>query len=184
MIMKPDSTKEERWFGYPHLLPDGQNFMFSVWKNDNSFDLVVQTGNTRKQLLHGPPNEFMEYPIYSPSGYILYQRGAPNSGIWAVPFSLSSLTVTGAPFLVAPKGFRPSVSSDGTLVYETGTTGSRQLVWMDRNGKVEGTIGQPQPEISMPALSPDGRRVAVKGTESGNDDIWIHEGNTKTHLTL
>lgn len=57
---------------------------------------------------------------------------------------------------------------------------------MDRTGKVLGSIGQPQEQIIDPTLSPDGRRVAVAGTEQGNTDIWIHdaERGTKTPLTV
>ena len=40
--------------------------------------------------------------------------------------------------------------------------------------------------MRRPALSPDGRRVAVTGTEGGYTDIWIHdvERGTKTRLTF
>ena len=47
-------------------------------------------------------------------------------------------------------------------------------------------IGQPQPGMLSPALSPDGQRVAVWSNESGNPDIWIHDlvRSTKTRLTF
>ena len=73
------------------------------------------------------------------------------------------------------------------MVYESvGSAASYQLGWVDRNGKVEKTIGQPQEAMRRPALSPDGRRVAVTGTDGGNTDIWIHdvERGTKTRLTF
>ena len=40
--------------------------------------------------------------------------------------------------------------------------------------------------ISLPALSPDGRRVAVVGLENGNQDVWIHDLDrpNKTRLTF
>ena len=50
-----------------------------------------------------------------------------------------------------------------------------QLVWKDRSGNDRGTVGQPQRDITQPTLSPDGRRVAVRGGDSGNLDIWIHD---------
>ena len=48
-------------------------------------------------------------------------------------------------------------------------------MWRDREGKKLDVIGQPQDLILFPALSPDGRQVAVRGTEDNNVDVWVHE---------
>jgi Tol biopolymer transport system component len=47
------------------------------------------------------------------------------------------------------------------------------------------TVGQPQ-DMAQPALSPDGQRIAVRSTESGNTDIWVHDliRSTRTRLTF
>ena len=56
---------------------------------------------------------------------------------------------------------RFSASSEGTLVFRSGTEGSAQrLVWFDRSGKEIGTVGSPS-QYSNPALSPDGTQAAV-----------------------
>jgi Tol biopolymer transport system component len=146
-----------------------------------------------KEILH-LPGERVYIPTCSPLGHILFGRGSPNRGIWAIPFSLSTLTVTGEPFPVARDGAYPSVSADETLLYQSraplhmaaGEVGPYQLVWVDRNGKVEGIIGQPQDQMREPAASPDGGLVAVTETEKGSWDIWIHDAarGTKTRLTL
>ena len=52
---------------------------------------------------------------------------------------------------------------------------AQRLVWVNRRGEVTGTIGQPQEFMLDPRISPDGRRVAVRGTEAGKADIWIHD---------
>ena len=125
-------------------------------------------------------------PVYDPSGHVIYQSNAPL-GLWAVPFSVDTMKATGNPFSIAENSNRPSVAGDGTLVYLEGlaATGLQQLVWRDREGNPLGTIGQPQNNISYPALSPDGKRVAVLGSEGGPPDIWIHEVDrpVKTRLT-
>ena len=118
------------------------------------------------------PDEQLASPIYSPSGHILYERSGrrATSGIWAVPFSLSSLEVTGEPFLAVPVQASPSISDDGTLVFARFEERS-QLVWLNRKGRIEGSIGQPQPRIDGLSLSPQGDKIAL--AHSGQ--IWIQE---------
>src|SRR5262249_37661020 len=66
-----------------------------------------------------------------------------------------------------------SVSSGGVLVYRAGAV-RRQLVWVDRTGKVLGEIGPPDGAgLAGPALAPDGQRVAVHRTVDGNADVWL-----------
>ena len=128
------------------------------------------------------------YPVFSPTGHILYQRYVRRGGLWALPFSIETLKPTGEPFPIAENASRPSVAMDGALV-SVNAPGSaqQQLVWLDRAGRKLGAIGQPQQTISNPALSPDGGRVLVSGLEDGtNEDIWIHEAGRalKTRLTF
>ena len=87
--------------------------------------------------------------------------------------------------MIAPTGEGPGVSSDGTLVYSSQSeTGADQLVWVNRRGTVDGTIGQPHERIRNPALSPDGHRVAVTAIEQGNTDIWVHDIDRGTKIRL
>ena len=71
-----------------------------------------------------------------------------------------------------------SVSAAGLVTYRSASGGiRRQLTWFDRSGKVVGTVGAPdENNLLDPALSPDGRRVAVDRTVQGNTDIWIIDG--------
>jgi Tol biopolymer transport system component/predicted Ser/Thr protein kinase len=125
-------------------------------------------------------------PVYAPSGHVIYQTVDP-AGIWAVPFSVDTMKATGNPFSIGENGGYPSIAGDGTLVYLEGPVVTRlaRLVWLDREGNHLGTIGQPQNTITNPALSPDGKSVAVMGRQGEERDIWIHEVNrpVKTRLT-
>lgn len=77
---------------------------------------------------------------------LLYRRQPTNPGIWAVPFSLDSLEITGEPFLVLPNGVQPVLSKDGTLVSFVGDEGGlEQLVRVDRDGEVVGTSRRRSP---------------------------------------
>ena len=128
------------------------------------------------------------YPVFSPTGHVLYQRDATRGGLWALPFSIETLKPTGEPFPIVENVARASVAIDGTLVsVDALGSNQQQLVWLDRTGRKLGTIGQPQQGILYPALSPDGGRVVVSAFEEGtNWDIWVHEVDRalKTRLTF
>src|SRR5262245_32170755 len=64
-------------------------------------------------------------------------------------------------------------------------TGPQNLAWVDRTGKVLGTIGQPQAVILDPSISPDGKKVVVRGRDTADEieHAYIHEGTTKHRLT-
>ncbi len=188
----PESVRETQGFE-PHFLP-----------TDASSSAVVYTGlgdgggvgqrvailnlETGEQRDLGPGDE----PVYSSDGYLVSGPGSDAlSGLSAMPFSLATLEPTGEAFPIEAGGHRPSVSRDGTLVYSDhqasgfGGFGGATLVWRNRAGELLETVGQPQ-NMALPALSPDGQRVAVRSNESGNVDICIHDltRSTKTRLTF
>jgi hypothetical protein len=75
------------------------------------------------------------------------------------------------------------VSANRTLVYRT-SGGGPKLEWFDREGKSLGVAG-PAGGTSSPALSPDGKQVAVDRTDSqagGNHDIWLLDQARGTSL--
>jgi Tol biopolymer transport system component len=171
----------------PSALPDGRGFLFVVHAKDGRPDtLQLYSEGERETLLRIEDQDIWD-PVYSATGHILYRRQPANPGIWALPFSLTDLEVTGEPFLVVPDGDLPSVSRDGTLIHVSGSSSElTQMVWLNRDGNVVGTIGQPQRHWPFPALSPDGRHVAIAATENEDREIWIHdvERGTKTRLTF
>ncbi len=157
----------------PHFLPAqaaARSIIFDLGAPSDR-DIAVKNLETgeKQVLVEGA------YPVYSPSGHILYQTNRYQSGLWALPFSIETLKSTGEPFPIAEKVGGASVGADGTLVYLDFLGRDQQLVWRDRSGKDLGVIGQPQETIRYPELSADGRRVAVRGFEDGNEDIWVHE---------
>jgi hypothetical protein len=67
-----------------------------------------------------------------------------------------------------------TVANDGTILISSGSDLQR-LTWFSRDGRVQGTVGQPD-QYTAVRISPDGTRVAVAEPESqssGNRDIWI-----------
>src|SRR5262249_49023001 len=76
----------------------------------------------------------------------------------------------------APYGYF-SVSANGSLAYRNGAGfGRSEMVWLDRNGKRLGTVGEPA-DYSNPALSPDEKQLAVSRTDpqTKTRDIWLFD---------
>ncbi len=185
-LLRPEAGVEND-IHEPRFLPDGRSLIFVVHRTAHGPDsLTLLSGTTRKVLLQYD-GQTIWHPVYSPTGHILFWRNPTNSGLWALPFSLSRLEVTGEPFLVVPDANYPSVADDGTLLYVR-RAGSvpLQLVWVDRSGKVLGAIGEPQQDIRRPSLSPDGRRVAAIVIQNGEWDLWSYDlqRGTRTRLTF
>ena len=60
-----------------------------------------------------------------------------------------------------------SVSATGLVTYRAGGVARNQLTWFDRAGQALGTLGAPDATQVDPALSPDGRQVAVCADGAG-----------------
>jgi eukaryotic-like serine/threonine-protein kinase len=115
------------------------------------------------------------------SGQLLYVR---DGTLLAQELDLSRLETKGEPAPIAQRlvvyGFQflwPfSVSENGVLVAATMLDMPSRLLWLDRSGKQVGSVGEPG-FIGNPALSPDGRRLAVDVTDPNRDsaEIWTYD---------
>ena len=92
-----------------------------------------------------------------------------------MPFDLARLETRGTPVPVVPDvvttsngGVDAVVAGDGTLAYVSGSAEGtpRTLVWVDRQGHETPIPAPPRPYL-LPALSPDGTRVARVRKRSG-----------------
>ncbi|HEU4928456.1 MAG TPA: hypothetical protein VFU38_01400, partial [Candidatus Krumholzibacteria bacterium] len=140
----------------------------------------------RKELLALPGARIWQ-PRYDASGHILFRRTPTSPGIWAIPFSLESLSVTGDPFLVEADAAEPCPAGDGTLAFrQGGESGRYQLAWVNRTGRVIEAISEVSGRIGQGVISPDGKRVAATIEESDNMDIWVFDlgRGTRTRLTF
>lgn len=61
---------------------------------------------------------------------------------------------------------------DLTFVREEGGR-SFQLAWIDRQVEVRGVLGEPNPSLADPAISPDGKQVALSYEADELRDIWV-----------
>jgi len=158
----------------PHFLPDGRGLLVVPHAFAGGPDSIeVFTNGARRQLLHVEGTRLME-PVYSATGHILFRREGDRPGLWAVPFSLSKLHVTGDPFLVAPDAGTPTLASNQTLAFVDHVEISRfQLAWFGAPGKMLEAVGSPELVFYDPKISPDGRLIAVATRRTGKLGIWI-----------
>ena len=156
----------------PSFLPPeaGRAVVFSApgEQGDRLLALDLDSGNT--EVLTELPSARGQ--VYSPSGHLVYADRA--NVLWAVAFSPSRRRVVGDPFPIANGGANPSVSTDGTLLFEDATTGQVKVVWVDRQGRRAGDVFPDPAPTGYTSFSRDGRRLAVN--RSGK--IWVHEAGS------
>ena len=172
----------------PSALPDGRGVLYVLHpvKGSWSIELYLPLSRSRQTILTATSDGGSFFrPTYAPTGHILFQQG---SGIWALPFSLSSLQRTGDAFLVADHAREPAISRDGTLVMLPGggLGADSQLTWIDRTGKSLRALGQTRGAVFHPRVSPDGRLVAATIGPMEQSDLWVfnNENGTERRLTF
>lgn len=79
--------------------------------------------------------------------------------------------------LIAADAQNATAAQDGTILYSLPSSAQRlrELVWVDRTGRVTAQIGSAQPDLATAALSPDGRRIAYSARVDSNKDVWIRD---------
>ena len=167
----------------PHFLPveAGRRVLVFTFGTPGEQTMMLQDLDSGRRETLGQGHQ----PFYS-AGHIVYQLAPGSQDLWALPFSLHTLTATDEPFPFVQAARSPTAAADGTLVYFDGVgLGTDRPTWFDRQGTRGGEVGRGQVFTVDLALSPDGRRVAVSARENGNQDIWVHdiELGVKTRVT-
>jgi hypothetical protein len=177
--LEPAPDRGVTAFAYPQFLPGEERLLAVATLREGRQQAVIVAGE------EWTPIPGMERDVtfawYSPTGHVLHTRGE-DGGIWAAPYSVRRGRASGDAFRVSETGIYPMATGDGTLMYVS--PGQEQMAWVDRGGRVLAPLGQPQPLIYQPAISPDGRQVAVSGLEGGRQDIWIHDSDRGTKWPL
>lgn len=178
------------WAFFPQLLPGGSAVLvtnsgggvslssdpFSRQAADQWIGILdVETDSVR--LLMPEATD----PVYVDTGHILYVH--PNGGLWAVPFDLDVLDISGpaVPVLdeVDLRGDRAhySISTNGTLVYGLGGVssggGEQHLVVAELSGAVD-TLPIAPRMFGTPRWSPDGRSIAYYSGVPGDAHIYVY----------
>jgi len=173
--------------GAPRILPGGRGIISSdPWRSTPGSLFIPERHEVRALLASGSDVR------YAPTGHITYaQQGA----LWAVPFDLSGLTMTGEPLAVLAHlrtetvlgNAQYSFAQNGTLVYAPGGTSDLgRLVVRQRAGRVD-TLPFGPALFGCLSLSPDGTRLATRVADPGTGlrDVWVYSlaGGAPLRLT-
>jgi serine/threonine protein kinase len=165
-----------RW---PQFLPDGRHLLFSMILGE------LKTRGTYVVSLDGGEPTLVTSNIgstFAPPNSLLHQS---QGVLFAVPFDPATFQVHGTSVAVAaPVGNDLSLGhgvfsasmNNGVLAYRDQTSVLRQMQWVDRTGKILGTVGAGDALApSLGTLSPDERSAAVTKNLMIEDkiNIWI-----------
>ncbi|NNF05425.1 MAG: protein kinase, partial [Candidatus Eisenbacteria bacterium] len=175
-----------RW---PHALPDGKHFLFTVWTNDA--DALAEFGGVYLGVIDGSSAPRRLVPnassaTYATSGHILAMQ---ESDLVAIPFDAKKLEVTGDAFVVADEvlinrntGYGSfSTSEEGTLVFARGSGNmpDASYLWANREGELTKTPVDAAPMFTTYAfhhlrLSPDATQAATTFPgPTGDPEVWV-----------
>ena len=179
-ITQLETANGESTHRWPHILPDGEHFLFliqSVKPEKTGFFVTSLNSKERKRILGDSTRA-----EYSDAGYLVFVR---ESNLVAQKFDLKKLEVSGEAFPIAENLYMEpgagtasfSVSTKGVLAYAaTSGYGSQQFTWMDRAGKQISSIGDPG-ILGDPWLSPDEKRLALyymsRSSAGNKPDIYV-----------
>ncbi len=166
-----DSTRAFRW---PEILPDGRTVLVTTsGAGPTRIQAVSLSSRTVTDLGLVGTN-----PRYVGGGNLVYATA--DGTLFAVPFDPGRVRTRGAASPIATSvrvggagTAKMGHSRNGMLVWMAGSAARRELVLVDRTGRVEATRTPPD-LYESPRFSPDGRRIAVGVGDllGGRPDIW------------
>jgi Tol biopolymer transport system component len=162
----------------PSFLPDGRHFIFTAGTG-GGLSMGVYLGSldspVATKLVDAPTNA-----TYA-SRHLIYLLGTT---LVAHPFDPETRTLSGQPVPIAEQvQANPatgtgtfSVSQNGLLVYQSGTTLGTQLVWFDRTGKRLGTVGEAGIVRDL-QLAPDEAFASftISASNLQNSNVWLFD---------
>jgi eukaryotic-like serine/threonine-protein kinase len=205
-VAQPDDSQGQTGVYFPQFLPDGRHFIYIVARSDVADRMVYA-----RSLDGGAPVPVVR-SVGSAAvipGFLLYVR---DESLVAQRFDSERLALSGEPMRLAAtvmvgrgpgrSGF--TVSPNGVLAFRASGLGEplSQLVWLDRKGRVIGSVGETLPYNQI-RLSPDEKQVvavvpedrsrqykiwtidlasgiATQATDgdTNNDPVWLPDGKS------
>jgi eukaryotic-like serine/threonine-protein kinase len=174
-LARPDSARGEVSVMSGTFLPGGTHVVLSLRTGGSLVASTLATapisgGAVTRLSASGLRPKFS-------AGHLLFVR---EGDLVAAPFDPKRRELLGDPVTVVrnvatrQQGSDFDVSDDGTLVFASGTFGTRfRLARVDRAGREE-VLDRESALYSWPRVSPDGKRVAVElQAPDGSYDLWL-----------
>jgi serine/threonine protein kinase len=178
LIARPDRQRKERLYAWPHFLPGGRSFLYTIIPDgpvDGAQIAALDLATLRSTIVIRGGSAAR----YVSTGYVAYTSG---STLKAIPFDAGTRQTRGDATTIPDVDVGTpgdngaadfAISDSGTLVYLPPIRPNlRTLVWVDRKGHEEPLPIKPG-SYSYPRVSPDGTRVALDVITGGPRDIWI-----------
>ncbi len=177
-VTKVASDQGETGHRYPALLPDGQHFLYvALPAHNNEYDVWVGSldGTTHEHLMKAE-----SAPIYS-NGYLLYSR---KDTLAAQRFDATQrkviddpVTLAEHPGSVGDQFFGEaavSVDAHGTMAYLAPRPEQTNVVWLNLEGHVTGSVQVPPAHYNQIRLAPNGKVASlVQRVTSTSGALWI-----------
>ncbi|HWO87509.1 MAG TPA: protein kinase, partial [Gemmatimonadales bacterium] len=181
-VAVPDSGRSEA-FRFPELLPDARTALFTAVTDSGPALRAVRI----EDGVVTPLGQQGMSPRYVDGGHLVYAER--DGTLFTAPFDAGRLRLTGAPqpitdgVRIGPAQVaKLGISRTGSLAYLSGAASQRDLVLVDRSGRVQ-VLPAGQQRYVAPRFSPDGRRIAVVYLSTSaaapanrgrtNGDIWL-----------
>jgi eukaryotic-like serine/threonine-protein kinase len=175
-----DKTRGESDHRWPVFLPDGRHFVYLARTRlpENHALVAGSLDGPEAEVLVAGLQSSIAYAAFG--GYLLYVR---ERTLVAQPFDPDRLRFTGEPVPLAqavdPIGegtpgtaYAFFAAGGSTLAYRAGVRVISQPTWFDRGGRELGRVGPPG-DFDEPALSPDGKDVALdRNDEHLTSAVW------------
>jgi serine/threonine protein kinase len=177
----------------PSFLPDGKHFLYLRVGGPNNFGAFV--GSIDAKPAEQSSTRVLATPFVpavvpshdSEHAQVLFLR---EGTLLSQIFDMKQLQFSGEPIPIAEQvggnsqnfaGFF-SASGSGVLVYRVGATGEADIsqpTWVDRQGKILDTPGEPKAYTTL-VLSPDATRASV----TFGNDLWVLDLSKGTSIRL
>ncbi|HVR29990.1 MAG TPA: protein kinase, partial [Thermoanaerobaculia bacterium] len=181
-VTKLDVARDERTHRWPQALPDGRSVLYTSdttasteFYDDARVEAVVVATGERRVLVEGSSQARC-----CAGGRLVFARGG---ALFAVPFDVETLAVTGSPEPVVRQvatdvssgAVQFALSPSGAALWVPGgLLAQYELHWIARDGSAA-PVSLPPAQYNESVLSPDGRRVALVGGPGGGTELWVAE---------
>jgi serine/threonine-protein kinase len=188
-VTEVNREKGETVHAYPQVLPGSRAVLFTTHfgiYGDANIDVLSFKNGGRKTVLRGG-----RLGRYLSTGHLVYMV---ENSLYAVPFDLSRLAVTGTPQPVLDdvwvgglfRGANFGFSQTGTFAYLSSKGDVSQSIFLlDSEGKTQALHLRPAIYVT-PRFSPDGKHLAfgVRPNPAASADIWVMDLTRGTPLRL